>query len=99
MPDLEGTIWKKYKDQGVLVYGLHPNEDPGQVDAFVKQTGIPFPVTPSQGTLSKFAFPPGVGYPYPRDIVIGKDLRVRSIKNSFNVAEMDSLVKKLLKEQ
>lgn len=95
---MEGSIWKKYKDQGVLVYGLHPNEPQAQLDAFVKQTGITFPVVPSQGTLSKFAFPPGVGYPYPRDIVIGKDLKVRSIKNSFNVAEMDSLVQQLMKE-
>jgi hypothetical protein len=65
----------------VLVYGLHPNENPAQLADFVEQTGITFPVVPSNGTLNMFAFPPGVQYPYPRDVVIGKDLTVRSLKN------------------
>jgi hypothetical protein len=96
LPDVDANIWQKYRDQGVLVYGLHPGDDAALVAAFVEQTGISYPVVNSQGTLGKFAFPPGVGYPYPRDVVIGKDLRVRSISNSFNVDDMDTLVQQLL---
>lgn len=62
------------------------------------QTGITFPVLFNQGTLSQFDFPPGVGFPYPRDVVIGKDLTVRSIRNSFDPDEMTSLVEQLLAE-
>ena len=50
------------------------------------------------GTLSLLAFPQGVGYPYPRDVVIGKDLTVHAIRNSFDVVEMDALVERLLRE-
>ena len=99
MPDIDASIWGKYKDQGVLVYGLHNGESPQAVSDFIKQTGIRFPVvSDSNYTLSEFAFPPGVGYPFPRDVVIGKDLVVRAIRNSFNVSEMDTLIQKLLKE-
>ena len=82
----------------MLVYGIHPNESPQQLAAFLEQTGVSFPVVGDTSTKGQFAFPPGVGYPYPRDVVIGKDLTVRSIKNSFNVAEMDSLIQQLLLE-
>ena len=98
MPDLEATIWQPYQSQGVLVYGLHPGEDPQQLADFVTQTGITFPVVNSQNTLGHFAYPPGVGYPYPRDVVIDKNLVVRAIRNSFNPGEMDALVKQLLAE-
>ena len=57
-----------------------------------------FPLLPHQGTLGQFAFPPGVGYPYPRDIVVGKDGTVHSIRNSFDVDEMTALIDALLAE-
>lgn len=52
-----------------------------------------------QGTVSKFTFPSGVSYPYPRDIIIDKNLKVRAIRNSFNLKEVEALVQQLLKEQ
>ncbi|MCH9685213.1 MAG: redoxin domain-containing protein [Deltaproteobacteria bacterium] len=98
MPDIDATIWQEYQDQGVLVFGIHPGDPPEAVANFLEQTGITFPVLADEGTLFDFVFPSGVGYPYPRDVVIGKDLTVRSIKNSFNQAEMDSLVQALIAE-
>ena len=66
---------------------------------FVEQTGISFPVVADENaTLWDFDYPQGVSYPYPRDIVVGKDLTIRSIRNSFNVEEMDGLVQQLLAE-
>jgi len=74
-------------------------ENPLNVADFAAQTGVSFPLVPDVGnTLGKFDFPPGVNFPYPRDVVIGKDLVVRSIKNSFDVAEMDALVEQLVNE-
>ncbi len=81
------------------MYGIHPGDPPNLVTDFVEQTGVTFPIIADEGsTKNEFSFPGGVGYPYPRDVVIGKDLRVRSIKNSFDVAEMDALVQSLLAE-
>ena len=70
----------------------------GGADRFRKQTGLSFPIVDDVAyTLSEFAFPPGVSYPYPRDVVVDKNLVVRSIRNSFNVDEMRTLIDKLLK--
>lgn len=82
----------------MLVYGLHQGESADLLLEFAVQTGVTFPLVRDQGTLSRFAFPQGVGYPYPRDIVVGKDGVVRSIRNSFNAGEMAALVEELLAE-
>ena len=99
MPDIQTNIADAYADQDVLVLGLHQGESGAQLEDFRRQTGVTFPFVADQNTLGKFAWPSGVGYPYPRDIVIGKDLTVHSIKNSFDVAEMDALIQKLLAEE
>lgn len=91
-------MYEQYADQDVLVFALHPGDPPDQIADFIEQTGITFPVLADQSTLFEFSYPNGVGYPYPRDIVIGKDLKVRSIKNSFNGQEMDALITQLLAE-
>ena len=98
MPDIDSTIWQAYADEGVLVFGVHPGDPPEAVADFIEQTGVSFPLLADEGTIYDFDFPPGAAYPYPRDVVIGKDLTVRSIKISFNVAEMDTLVRTLLEE-
>ncbi len=81
-----------------MVIGVHQNEPGDLLAAFLEQTGITFPVIADRATLRSFEYPSGVGYPYPRDIVIDKNLTVRSIKASFNVAEMDELITQLLAE-
>lgn len=98
MPDIDALIWKKYQGQGVLVYGLHSGERPDLLQDFVEQTGVSYPIVDGRRTLSRFEFPPGVNYPYPRDVVIDKRGVVRSIKNSFDVNEMDALIEQLLAE-
>lgn len=65
---------------------------------FVEQTGITFPILADQGTLWNLSFPPGVGYPYPRDVIIDKHGVIRSIKNSFSIEEAKALITKLLAE-
>lgn len=98
MPDLEATIWQPFRAQGVYVVGIHNGEDPAELAAFVEQTGVTFPIVEDRGTQFRIAFPTGVGYPYPRDVVVGKDLRIHSIRNSFNADEVEALVRRLLAE-
>ena len=83
----------------MLVYGLHSNDPADLIADFIEQTGVTFPIVVDEAsTLGEFAYPQGVGYPYPRDVVVGKDLTVRSIRNSFDVHEMDTLIQQLLAE-
>ena len=97
MSDIEHTIHKPLKSKGVLIYGIHQGENPKLLADFVKQTGVTFPIVANQGFAS-FSFPPGTGYPYPQDVVIDKNLKVRTIKQSFNQDELKQLVLKLLAE-
>lgn len=98
MPDIDATIWQVYRDRGVRVVGIHPGDAASQLEDFVQQTGVSFPIVRDEGSLQQLAFPPGVGYPYPRDVVIGPDLTIHLIRNSFNVEEMQALVERLLAE-
>ena len=82
----------------MVVIGLHQDEDAAQLAAFIEQTGVTFPIVSDQGSLAQLDFPIGVGYPYPRDVVVGKDLTIHAIKNSFDVEEMDALISQLLAE-
>jgi hypothetical protein len=83
----------------VTVLGLHEGEQPDGIAAFVEQTGVTFEIAESRGTLWQFAFPPGVGYPYPRDVVVDHELRIRAVRNSFDVDEVDALVQQILLER
>lgn len=81
------------------VFGVYSGEDPGQIQDFSAQIGVGFPlINDPENGLSQFAFPPGVGFPYPRDIVIDRSGTVRAIRNSFNVEEMTALVEALIAE-
>jgi hypothetical protein len=91
-PDLQRAVHLPYADRGVRVVGLYDGESPDLLLDFVEETGVTFPLVEARGTLRRFAFPPGVGYPYPRDILVGPDLKVRAIRNSFDVGEIEALV-------
>ena len=98
MPDLETTIYQPYSSQGVNVVAIHPGESAGPLSDFIAQTGLTMPVVADQGTRWLFSYPTGVGFPYPRDVIIGKDGTVRDIRNSFNVTEVEALVQDLIAE-
>ncbi len=99
MSDIETSIHQEFQDEPVLVYGIHGGEPPGLLADFVEQTGVTYPILSDPGGSAwKLQFPPGTGYPYPRDVVIDKHGVIRSIKNSFSVVEMQQLVQELLAE-
>ena len=80
--------------------GLFPANEPAPlVQDFQEQTGITFPLVEDRELSAElFAYPEGTNYPFPRDAVIGPDLRVRSIKNSFDADEMRALIDELIAE-
>ena len=97
-PDIESAVVEGFEGEDVRVYGLYEGESADLLLDFREQTGVTFPFMEGQYSLNRFAFPAGVGYPYPRDIVVGRDLVIRSIRNSFNVEEMEQLIAELLAE-
>jgi putative glutathione S-transferase len=97
LPDL-GALAQQYPGQDVLFYALHSSEPPDLLADFIARTGIGIPVVSARGTSGLFAYPQGVGCPHPRDVVVGKGLSIRSIRNRFDAAEMDELIRELLAE-
>ena len=97
MPDLETAIWQRFAGDDVLVYGLYADETPEQVADFVDQTGITFPVLFGNYTLVSFAFPLD-GYPFPRQVLIGRDRTVRALKSDLDIAELTGQIEALLAE-
>ena len=97
MPDIDEHIWDVYRDRGVLVYGLHADDDPQLLADFVEQTGITFPIVHSQLTILDFDFPV-VGYPFPRQVLIDKNRTVRDIKHDLDVQTLATDIDALLLE-
>jgi hypothetical protein len=81
----------------VVVYGLHGGEPENLVADFVAQTGVTFPVMFGQFSITAFAFP-SVGYPFPRQVVIGKDRTIRSLRNDLDIPSLRAEVVRLLGE-
>ncbi len=98
MPDLDATIHQQYPADQVLVYGVYHSEPASAIADFQQQTGVGFDLVQDQGTFFTLNFPAGTGYPYPRDVIIGKDLRIRAIRNAFNATHVQELVDTLLAE-
>jgi hypothetical protein len=96
LPDLNESIHEEYADQGVRVIGLHPGENQAALNDFVAQTGVEFELIRDEGTRNAFNWADGTGYPYPRDVVVGKDLTILSVRNSFNAEEVEALVREQL---
>jgi len=97
LPDLETHVFQPFKDRGVLIYGLHGDEDPKLLSDFVEQTGVTFPLVHGQYTIIDFDF--GFdGYPFPRQVVVDKQRRVRWMTNGLDVPALTELVERLVRE-
>jgi peroxiredoxin len=82
-----------------LLFGINgDSESQSRIDAFVRRHGVTFPIVHDRDTQGLFNYPPHVGLPYPRDVVVGRDLRIRSIKRVFRVDEQAHEIESLLAE-
>ncbi len=97
-PDLEREIHLPYVDDGVLVFGIHDGESQDDLSVFIETTDVTFPLVADRGTLLRLAFPEGIIAPYPRDVIVDKDLTIRMIRSSFDADEMVTLIDELLEE-
>jgi len=97
LPDVE-ALAREFSGQPLLVFAIHSGEPAEQLEDFLEQTGLTLPLVRDEGTLYQFDYPDGTNYPYPRDVIVGKDGTIRSIKNSFNPDEARALVEALLEE-
>ena len=56
MPDIEASIWQKYKDQGLQVIGMNVDENLGAAKKYLKDSPLPFPIVldPDKAIMNRF---------------------------------------------
>ena len=90
--DSEHSIWQRYKDEGVIVLGIASQEPQTEIEQYVEQLGITFPVLKdSNGSVhaqyqQQSAFPTAA---YPQDWVIGPDSTIVYRNNGY---ELDAIL-------
>ncbi len=88
---MEVSIWQAYKDEGVIVWAVAPDDPYDMVLAFAAQMGLSFPVLydPGGSVHAKYsqltAFSNTI---YPQDWIIGIDGKVAYFSNAYDVAAL-----------
>jgi peroxiredoxin len=110
LPDIEQRIWKKYKSQGLVAVGVDPggfagvqglpsNENPDVLAAYIKALGLTLPIgietTKTYITFTQLY--PGTN-PFPVDVVVGKDGKIKYIERDYDPQAYEAAVVAALAE-
>jgi len=78
---METTIWQLYQNQGVIVLGIINTSNQNQIESFVEENSITFPILFDPGspggvhggdTYNDY-YMPNDGSPYPRDFIVDQE--------------------------
>lgn len=100
MPQLE-KLYKKYKQQGLLVVSINADEPAGvaRAKAIARQKRLTYPVVFDSTTKVTGTYNPGNAFPF--TLVIGRDKKIHYVKKGFSAGDeklLEEEVKKLLAE-
>ena len=102
MPDIEQRFHQTYKDQGLVVVALDAHdttEQIGQVQQFIDNLGVTFDVGIEQsGTYTSLVQNFAGLNPFPVDVLIGKDGRIRYVTREYDPYAMTEIIEQLLAE-
>ncbi len=89
LPQLEKSVWQKYRDQGLVVLAVAREEDLDKLEPFVRKRGLTFPVIPDpdRSIYSRYA----TQY-IPRNFLIGRDGMVLYTSIGYTREGFDELV-------
>ncbi len=94
MPHLEKRVWQKFKNENFLLVGVDIKDSRERADAFVKLTGVTYPVAHDpEGTIfSKFTLE-GAGVT--RNILVNKKGEIVFLTRLFEEEEFESMIAKI----
>ncbi len=81
---------------GVSGNGLFGSESTATVSAFVEQTGVTFPVLLGDTSYFDYANPDGSISPFPLDVIIDREGRIRYLRHEFDGDAMVQEIERLL---
>lgn len=95
-------MWQKYKDQGVEVVAIDANGDAADgVQEFVKNLGTSYPIGLEDETTKTYeALVENFkgANPFPVDVVVGKDGKIRYIAREYDPEGLTAAVEAALAE-
>jgi len=101
---METAIWQQYQDNDVLVLGIINTSNQNQVNNFVIENSITFPILFDPGSSGGVQggdtyddyFMPNDGSPYPRDFIIDKDGIIQYANNEIDTEWMLFVINELI---
>jgi len=102
LADIEDSIWRKYKDAGLKVWGIGGEDDDAITLALFKhQMGLTYPILYDDGIAVQKEFY-GVEWvinsPYPKDYIVGVDGRIRYVNNKYDSEEVIAVIEEELEK-
>jgi len=92
LADIEDTIWKKYKDSGLVLWAVGGDgDDYDTLVLFKHQMGLTFPILYDEGTavhMASYLIEMPILSPYPQDFIVGVDGTLRYVNNNFDSQEI-----------
>ena len=100
---METAIWQQY-NQEVSVVGIINTSNQGQINSFVSENSITFPIIFDSGSsggvqggdVYDMYYLPNDGSPYPRDFIIDQNGVIQYANNEIDTAWMISVIEDLL---
>ena len=100
---METAVWQEY-NQEVSVVGVINTSNQGQINSFVTENSITFPIIFDSGSpggvqggdVYDMYYLPNDGSPYPRDFIIDQNGIIQYANNEIDTAWMLSIIEDLL---
>ena len=93
---METTIWHEYHDDGVILVGIINTANQNQIDNFVEENSLTFPILFDPGSSGGVQggdtyddyYLPNDGSPYPRDFIIDQEGILQYANNEIDTEWM-----------
>ncbi len=93
---METTIWQAYQDEGVLLVGIINTSNQLQIDNFVEENSLTFPILFDPGSSGGVQggntyddyYMPNDGSPYPRDFIVDQEGILQYANNEIDTEWM-----------
>ena len=101
---METTIWQAYQDYGVIMLGIINTSNQNQIDNFVEENSITFPILFDPGSPGGVQggdtyddyYMPNDGSPYPRDFIVDQTGILQYANNEIDTEWMLHILDELI---
>ena len=103
---METAIWQPYQDNGVIMLGIINTSSSNQINSFVEENSITFPILFDPGSSGGVQggdtyddyYMPNDGSPYPRDFIIDKEGIIQYANNEIDTEWMLYVLEELIND-